>query len=192
MLGASFLARVHSKNANGDYLTYAKKAFNFTISGQKENGMWPYSLDINSGVERNQIDWHQGFILDSINDFINNTKPESNIFQEGLILGANFYFEEQFSDKGVAYWRWPRKWPIDIHNQAQGIITFSKLSHLDVQYKKFSKVILDWTLNEMKDDKGLFYYQKWPYMINKNNYMRWSQCWMFLALTTFISNFHDP
>lgn len=38
----------------------------------------------------------------------------------------------------------------------------------------------------MQGSKGNFYYQKWPLVTNKLNYMRWNQGWMLLALTTLL------
>ena len=78
----------------------------------------------------------------------------------------------------------PKKWPVDIHNQSQGIITFSIFKDYDPSYLDFSKKIADWTIENMKDKKGNFYYQKWPFLTNKTSYMRWNQGWMLLALLT--------
>ncbi len=80
----------------------------------------------------------------------------------------------------------PLIWPVDIHNQAQGIITFAKLSKIRSEYLNFSKVIASWTIKNMQDKKGYFYYQKWPFFTNKIPYIRWSQSWMMFALATLL------
>ena len=64
-LGASLLSRVYSKRTKNIYLEASKKAFDFIISSQKSDGCWYYSR-LSKFSERKQIDWHQGFILDSI------------------------------------------------------------------------------------------------------------------------------
>ena len=41
-------------------------------------------------------------------------------------------------------------------------------------------------IENMFDKKGFFYYQQWPFITNRISYMRWSQAWMFLALSSLI------
>ena len=86
----------------------------------------------------------------------------------------------------MSYWRIPKKWPVDIHNQSQGIITFSMFEDYDPGYLGFAEKIAMWTIKNMQDANGRFYYQKWPFVINKIDYMRWNQGWMFLALTKLL------
>ena len=39
----------------------------------------------------------------------------------------------------------------------------------------------------MRSPEGCFYYyQKWRFWTNRINYMRWSQAWMLLALSTLL------
>ena len=80
----------------------------------------------------------------------------------------------------------PKKYPIDIHNQAQGIITFSKLSEFDDKYGNFAETILKWTINNMQDKKGYYYYRKYKHFTNKISYMRWGQAWMLLAFAEYL------
>jgi len=167
------------------YVKISKKVMNFILSKQKYNGSWFYSET--NGKERIQIDFHQGFILDSLIDFIKYIKPKEKKYLISLRKGSKFYKDEQFLPDGIAKYRWPKLYPIDIHNQAQGIITFSKLSKVNLNYIDFSKRIVSWTINNMQDkNEGYFYYQIWPAIKNKISYMRWSQAWMMLALTSFL------
>ena len=45
--------------------------------------------------------------------------------------------------------------------------------------------ILIWTFENMLDSKGYFYFRKGPLLTNKIPYMRWTQAWMFHALTEY-------
>ena len=85
----------------------------------------------------------------------------------------------------MGYWRYPNLWPINIHNQAQGIITFSKLGKYINKYKKKSRTITNWTLSNLQSSEGFFYYEKHKYFTNKIPYMRWNQAWMLYALATY-------
>jgi hypothetical protein len=183
LLGAGLLARVHSLTGGAELLAHTTKAFNFSISHQEPNGSWAYSEDQARHKKRYQLDFHQGFILDSIMDFLKFTRPLDSAYEKALIRGARFYKERQFDALGRCAWRYPTRWPIDIHNQAQGIITFSRLSNYDSSFLPFAKRIALWTIANMQDPRGYFYFQKYPIGRNKIPYMRWNQAWMMLALS---------
>ena len=188
-LGAAFLSRVYNINYDETLLDYAKKAFDYTISCQREDGSWAYRLNLETGKERNQIDFHQGFIIDSLCDYIRYSGTNDETYMMSLTKAALFYKNNQFQNDGRAKWRLPRKYPIDIHHLAQGIISFSKMYELtkDIEYLNCANRVAQWTIENMQDKKGFFYYQKWPFFTNKIAYIRWGQAWMLLALLTMNS-----
>jgi len=189
-LGAALLARMYSITKEDILREHSKKAFDFLLSFQKYDGSWAYSINLQTNKERNQIDFHQGFILDSIHDFINYIEPEEKKYKNALKNGAEFYTQQQFDCYGGSKWRLPWRWPIDIHNQVQGIITCCKLYN-NLKNKNFlimAKKIALWTVENMQNTNGFFYYQKWPLFTNKISYMRWGQAWMMLALATLLDN----
>jgi len=189
MLGAAFLARVYSITKDKNLLDHSRKAIDFSLSYQKTDGSWAYSINPNSEKERNQIDFHQGFNLDALCDFIKYMNPKDEKYKNALIKGADFYKKKQFDLEGQSAWRLPWQWPIDIHHQAQGIATFTKLFKLlnNKKYLDFSKKITLWTIKNMQDPSGYFYYQKWPLITNRISYMRWGQAWMMYSLATLLN-----
>ena len=189
VLGASILARIYSLTGQSKLLDYSTKAIEFTIAHQEKDGRWNYS--INNGIERSQIDWHQGFIIDSICDYVKYTDNSDKKFKDSISKGLDFYKNKQFLPDGRCKWRYPRLWPIDIHNQAQGIITFSKSSLQNKDNLDFSKKICLWTISNMQHKSGFFYYQKWPLYSNKISYMRWSQAWMLLGLSELLNSINE-
>jgi len=50
--------------------------------------------------------------------------------------------------------------------------------------------IAKWTIDNIQDEKGYFYYQRYRFFTNKIPYMRWSQAWMFYAITEYMSKVH--
>jgi len=188
-LGAALLSRVYSYNKDIILKSKSTLSIDFLLSEQKKEGYWAYMyLNSKSGYEKNQIDWHQGFIIDSINDYLQYTKSSEKKYSEKIIIASKFYKDNQFLETGQSLWRYPMVWPVDIHNQAQGIITFSRVSYFDKNYLNFAHKIAEWTISKMQDPSGFFYFQKWPLLTNKISYMRWSQAWMSLALATIIDN----
>jgi len=182
--GAMFLSRINKYVQDKKNSEIAIKVMDYVISKQKLNGVWYYSEA--NGNEVMQIDFHQGFILDDLYDFIKYTKPVNDRYMKALLKGAEFYRNEQFLPDGKAKWRWPRVYPIDIHNQAQGIITFSRLSEIEPGHLDFAKKIAFWTIENMQGRAGEFYYQNWRFFTNKIPYMRWGQAWMLLALSCLL------
>lgn len=166
------------------------KAINFVIEKQNLDGSWNYSFDPISGIEKIQIDFHQGFIIESlINIYINLNLNNENILN-AIKKGAMYYETVVFKKNGVSYWRVPKEYPIDIHNQSQGIITFQSLYKLtgNKHYIDSANNIANWTINNMQSKKGYFYYRINKLYKNKISYIRWSQSWMLLALSKFQLN----
>ena len=176
MLGAEHFARMYSITGDEVSKKLALKATNFTIHHQLKNGAWPYSLN-EKGEARLQIDFHQGFVISSLLEVIEHLKEIPDEWNQALIRGVNFYRKEQFTAEGRSFWRWPKEWPTDIHHQAQGIITFSRLGNIE-----FAQRIADWTIDNMRGKDGSFYYRVHRWGKDRTRYMRWGQAWMALAL----------
>lgn len=184
--GLSAICRLIPLFDDNEMSSIASSLCEFLIKNQDLDGSWIYSK-YNNGKVRHQIDFHQGFILDSLIEYL----PFAELDQkesliESIEKGANFYRNKQFLEDGRCYYRYPKLYPIDIHNQAQGIITFNKLSVLDHKFPSFAKKIVELTISNMQDSSGYFYYQKSRVITNKIPYMRWGASWMMLALATYL------
>ena len=186
MLGAEVLAGVYKITKGKRLLEYSKEAVDFVVKRQRPDGRWNYSLDIKRGTEREQIDFHQGYVIESMDSFIKYTDIKDNIYMDSIKKGLVFYKKMQFFQNGRSLWRLPKRWPVDIHNQSQGIITFSRVSGHGPDYTDFAKTIALWTIENMQDKKGFFYYRKGRFFDNKTAYMRWAEAWMFLALAELV------
>ena len=179
---ARFFAQLYKLTNNEKYLILSKRSVDFSIAYQKEDGRWVYSVT-DSGKERHQYDFHQGFMIDCLLDYINLTNCKDEKVQNALVKATSFYKDKLFDSKGVSYWRYPKRWPIDIHNQAQGVVSFAKMCEINKDNIEFSKKIALWTISNMQHQEGYFYHQKWPLFTNKIPYIRWGQAWMMYALT---------
>jgi hypothetical protein len=98
-------------------------------------------------------------------------------------LGLGYYRRTFFEENGLPRCYNTKTYPADIHNAAESIIVFIRLRDLDTSNMDWAKKIALWTVTNMQDPKGYFYYQKHKHYSNKIPYMRWSQAWMFKALT---------
>mgnify|MGYP001448534991 FL=1 len=182
MLGAELFARLYYITKDSKYKELACKMTDFTIAYQKDSGLWNYSIDLKTGKERTQIDFHQGYVLDSIH-YVLKYCGDNGAYFNALKIGVAYYFNKQFKENGQSIFRVPNDYPVEIHNQAQGIISLTRLAYLSEDYAPFAATIANWTAENMQSKKGYFYYKKYPYHTIKTPFMRWSQAWMMLALT---------
>jgi len=187
MLCAEFLAMVYSITGDDQYKEYALLAARLVVHHQHEDGHWNYSINLTNGIERQQIDFHQGFVLMSLYTVAKYTTIDDKEIELSIRKGLKYYREAQFYDNGQSLWRIPKAYPVDIHNQSQGIITFSQLSLYNKEYLQFANTIAKWTIKNMQSNKGYFYYRKFKYYTNKVSYMRWSQAWILLALSRLVT-----
>ncbi|MEO8760309.1 MAG: pectate lyase [Bacteroidia bacterium] len=181
LLAATVLAQLYNLTKKEIYKEHAIKAVDFVVSKQHADGHWNYSIN-EQGKERVQIDFHQGYVIDCISDVMRYANIENEKYTEAINKGTQYYKKEQFFENGQALWRLPKKYPVEIHNQSQGVITFCR----NKANLSFAKTIANWTINNMQDAAGFFYYRKLKTYTHKTPYMRWSQAWMFTALTELI------
>ena len=183
LLAAEILAKTYDLCPKPELKEKVIDAVEWVISHQKEDGRWNYSVDPRTRKERQQIDFHQGYLLESIYEIQSALGLKQKAWEESLTKGMRFYKEMQFFPDGSSYFRFPQKYPVEIHNQAQGIITFIKLCKYHPSVEEFASTIAKWTINNMQANDGHFYYRKFPFHENRISYMRWSNAWMFLALS---------
>ena len=75
--------------------------------------------------------------------------------------------------------------PIDIHCPGQLLVTLARLHKIE-EYKEIAEKVIDWTIRNMQDRKGYFYYQLKPGISSKISYMRWSNAFIFNAMSHYL------
>ncbi len=181
LLAAEVLARANSISPNSEDVCLVKKAVEFVISKQKSDGCWYYSFNPNTNTERKQIDFHQGFVLVSLYNIKKLVPLNQDSIDIAVVKGLEYYRKNQFFSNGQSVWRIPKVWPVDIHNQSQGIITFALLKEYNDMHMVFGGKISEWTIDNMQSRKGYFYYKMYKHYKIRTPFMRWSQAWMLLA-----------
>jgi len=181
LLGARLLARGYHYTKNEKYKELAEQAILPVMDKQNANGSWIYG----EAKTQNWIDsFHTGYNLECLNDYALYTKD--NQFLHQFEKGFDFYLNNFFLSDGKPKYFHNKLYPIDIHAPAQLIVTLSKTGKLKENSSLANKV-LDWTINNMQDKKGYFYYQMKPYFSSKIPYMRWAQAWMFYAFSNYFN-----
>jgi hypothetical protein len=183
LLGAALLCRVSRLSGDSRFLEPALDAARYSAGRQHEDGSWAYG----EAPAQNWIDnFHTGFnlvALRKIREYTGTTEFEASIRR-----GFEFYKSRFFQDDGAPRYYHNASYPIDIHSAAQSIITLIAFADFGTDTIDLACSVLDWTLTNLRDRRGFFYYQKSPYYTIKIPYMRWSQAWMLNALSSFLSD----
>lgn len=152
---------------------------------QREDGSWGYSY-YPGGMVYDQLDFHQGYVIGGLLSYRDLVPMEARAELDQAIAAATGLYGSMFREDGRSFYHAPRKYPTEVHNQAQGIITFAQLAEVyyNRSYLRTAHRIASWTIANMQDEDGHFYYWKGRLITNRIPYMRWGQAWMFLALAS--------
>ena len=178
MLGAAMLARTGIHTKNQSYLDLARVAMEYSCSRQLADGSWWYAED----PKYHWIDnFHTGYNLESLKIYLDATgdgqfRPQ---FERGLV----FFKQNFFEPNGRPRYYHLRTYPVDIQCAAQAIDTLAEVSEIDPECLKLATKVAQWTIQEMQDKRGYFYYRQYPWMKARIPMLHWGQATMFKALT---------
>jgi hypothetical protein len=183
LLGASLLSRIACKTENKSMLNQALRVLRFSLDKQHDDGAWDYG-EWDHPSQRWIDNFHTGFNLCAIRQIGHDAGTKE--FESHIRRGFEFYQRHFFARNGAPKYYHNRLYPIDIHSAAQSIITLVTLKNLDDNNINVAKHVLGWTMSNMYNKHGYFYFQKQPWGTNRISYMRWSQAWMLRALSTLL------
>ena len=182
LLGAALLCRVARHTGEKMFIEPALKVARYSASRQHEDGSWAYG----EAPTQKWIDnFHTGYNLEALRAI--GKALETDEFEWRVRRGFEFYRSHFFREDGAARYFHDRTYPIDIHCVAQSILTLVNLKDLDRGNVPLAHSVLNWALNHMWDERGFFYYRVLRTCTIRTSYMRWSQAWMLLAMSTLLA-----
>lgn len=180
LLGSKLLSYCYHYTGNELYKETARKSVIACCNAQKEDGSWVYGmLPVQSWIDS----FHTGYNLDGLIAYEEQTGDKS--YHSHIEKGFNFYITHFFEKDGTPKYYHNRMYPIDIHCPGQLFITLHRL-HRYNEYQEMAEKVLNWTIKNMQDKRGYFYYQLKKGISSKISYMRWSNAFMFNALSYYI------
>lgn len=180
LLGSRLLSFCYKYTGNEEYRNLAEQSIKACCAGQKENGAWVYGmLPVQSWVDS----FHTGYNLDALIAYQEQTADDK--YNKYIEKGFEYYIQNFFEADGTPKYYDNRTYPIDIHCPGQLLVTLARL-HKTEEYKNIAEKVINWTIRNMQDKKGYFYYQLKPGVSSKISYMRWSNAFMFNALSHYI------
>ncbi len=182
LLGARLLSFCYHYTHKEEYRILAAQTIKACCEGQREDGAWVYGM---LPVQRWVDSFHTGYNLDALIAYQELTGDES--FKHYIEKGFDYYINHFFEPDGTPKYYDNQIYPIDIHCPGQLFVTLSRLYKLD-EYRDLTEKVMQWTIHNMQDKKGYFYYQLKPGINSKISYMRWSNAFMFNAMSHHMKN----
>jgi len=187
MLGAAMLARTWQHTRDSELLDVARDAMVYSCSRQRGDGSWWYGEE----PKYHWIDgFHTGYNLDSLRRYLSSTGDDSfrGNFERGLRYFAAVFFDESARPR---YYH-NNTYPLDIQSASQAIETLAGCAQLSTSCLQLACRVAHWTIDNMQDASGFFYYRQYRLMKAKTPYIHWGQATMFKALAALIATLHKP
>lgn len=182
LLGSRLLSYCYKYTKKEEYRQLAEQSIKACCAGQQENGAWVYGmLPVQSWVDS----FHTGYNLDALIAYQEQTGDYQ--YSRYIEKGFTYYINHFFEADGMPKYYDNRTYPIDIHCPGQLLVTLARL-HKTEEYGDLADKVIDWTIRHMQDKKGYFYYQLKQGVSSKISYMRWSNAFMFNALSHYMQN----
>ena len=184
LLAAETLASVSALTGEGELCLWASRAARYVVHQQRENGSWGY------GAAKSQAwvdSFHTGFLLTSLARIIELCdSAQAEGFRQALVRGYEYWRTRFFLADGWPKYYDDRLYPADTHAAATAIVTLSELRKLDTDALALAERIALWSIRNLRDRRGFFYYQRRRFLTIHTPFMRWSEGWMLYALARLL------
>ena len=181
LLAAEVLASVGKATGENNLLDLAERAVRYVVNNQQPDGSWLYGAEPKQAWVDN---FHTAYVLFSLKRIIDTI--QKNEFQPVLERGYKYWKSNFFLADG-----WPKYYdhdlyPADAHAAASAIVTFLECRELDSEALSLAQKVATWTIQNLRDSRGFFYYQRRRFYTVRKPYMRWTQAWMLYALSRLL------
>lgn len=187
MLGGALLAKTGALTGRSDLLELARESMLYSCSRQNADGAWYYGEE----PKYHWIDnFHTGYNLDSLKRYIIATSDRS--FDRQLQDGFRYLKETFFEPSGRPKYYHDRALPTDIQCAAQAIDTLSFFAEDDPEALPLALKVANWTIDNMQDADGHFYYRDLGWAKDRTPMLHWGQGTMLKALSHLLLKLSEP
>ena len=182
LLAAEVLASVGHLTSEPQLCDVAMRAARFVANRQRDDGSWTYG----TAPAQSWIDnFHTAYILFSLQRIIE-ACPGGDEFRSALERGYRYWKNNFFLAEGWPKYYHDDPYPADAHAAASAIVTLVECRKLDETSLNMAQNIARWTIQNLRDERGFFYYQRRRLYTIRKSYMRWTQAWMLYALARLL------
>ena len=184
LLAGETLATVGKLLGEQSLIDWANRAAIYVVRRQQQDGSWAYGADSHQSWADN---FHTAYILTSLSRIMDALSGPGAVatgsdFDNALRRGYDFWTERFFLVNG-----WPKYfpdhlYPADIHSAASAVVALVELHGRIPGTLMLAEQIANWAIENLRDARGYFYYQRRRFYKVRIPYMRWSESWMIYAL----------
>lgn len=161
----------------------AIRAARYVVRRQSDNGSWAYG----AGPAQHWVDnFHTAYVLLSLSRIMKCLPGKRHVLRPALARGYRFWRERFFLADGWPKYYHDTLYPADAHAAATAIITLIELQELDPEALPLAETVATWTIRNLRDSRGFFYYQRQRFYTVQTPFMRWTQAWMLYALARML------
>lgn len=195
LLAGEALAAAGAVTGPKTWHDYALRAARYVVRRQRADGSWAYGADSYQSWADN---FHTAFVLTSLTRILRDcalqletdeaTREE---IEAALKRGYRFWREGFFLADG-----WPKYYhrtahPADAHSAGAALVALAELRDREPDAMELAQRVAAWTLRELRDPRGFFYYQKRRLRTVRTPYMRWSQAWMAYGIARTLETMNE-
>jgi hypothetical protein len=180
-LASALLCRIHKHTGDNCLIEPALAVARYSAGMQKSDGSWFYG---EAPTQRWIDNFHTGYNLCALSEINRHLKTDE--FAANIRKGFDFYKDHFICKNGIVKYFHDRVYPIDAHCIAQSILTLLTLNDLDLANEERARSVFQWAMRNLWSDSGFFYFQRHSFWTNRISFMRWTQAWMFLALSMLL------
>lgn len=183
LLAAETLVSVASLTQEPGFFDFATRAVRYVVRRQREDGSWSYGAAPGQQWTDN---FHTAYVLLSLSRIMKSSCAAEIDLQSPLRRGYEFWRERFFLADGWPKYYHDSLYPADAHAAATAIITLLEFQEMDRGARPLAEKIAAWTVNNLRDDRGFFYYQRRRFYTVRTPFMRWTEGWMLYALARLL------
>lgn len=202
LLAAETLASVGKLSEEASLCDWAMRAARYAIRRQRKDGSWAYGDDDYQSWADN---FHTAFILTSLSRVMKSlpradrgphagsprgvgdaTGSSAPDLETAIKRGYDFWRERFFLSNGWPKYYPNRLYPADAHSAGAAIVALAELQWLDPDALDMADKIAHWAIENLKDRRGFFHYQRRRFHTTRIPYMRWSEAWMMYGLSRLL------
>jgi hypothetical protein len=183
LLAAEALAAVGALAGEGELKREAARAARYVVRRQRADGSWAYGAQ---GFQSWSDNFHTAFVLTSLSRIIESCGDCRDEFLPSLVRGFDFWRANFFRADGFPKFTPTRDYPADAHSAGAALVALAELADLSPDALPLAVKIARWSLANLRDPRGFFYYQRRRTHTARTPYMRWSQAWMLYGLARLL------
>jgi hypothetical protein len=189
LLAAEALAATGSGAGRARLCAEAVRAARYVVRRQRPDGSWPYGAE---GFQTWADNFHTAFVLTSLARVVEACGGEAGAeFGPALRRGFEFWRDNFFRPDGFPKFTPERAHPADAHSAGAALVALAELKAIAPDAHALALRVARWSLDNLRDPRGFFYYQRRRTHTVRTPYMRWSQGWMLYGLARLLEGMKD-